>query len=636
MIDSNETEDNQETIKPKDQDDLWINRIDRRERYLKEKASVRHWDRYEREYQGDFSELLSGTNRVIPLNLIYAYVRTEIPSLYIQDPYFEFTPKQRTTIESAKLKEIAVNDLWHRKKFKREVKKGIQDGKIIGHAWYKVGYNANLGNVEQYQDSTENPNSEDYFFYRLNWRHVLFNDESVDPPYDSTWIAHKFYIPLATAKANKDWKNTENLVGVKLTGSETKENLKSTNSNATLGDVEYAELYEIWDNVNKKVLILSKLRHVGVIHERPWPYELMQGFPFLYLCLSFVNEDPYGISDVGMGEMHVLEKTKLRTAYLEHIKRGNRQLLTKGGNFSQEAKDMYRKGDDSALIECDNPEMVKPMPYAPFQTDAFQLESRLDDDLAQIWGQKPTDRSGQARTQTRTKYELQSQNTGTTNRLAEEQNIVQDIVEEAAEKLSCLLEQYATNPFYVKITGYKPEEIAQMLANRPSAKQPGAVTTQHGYSMTSDDIKGPVDVRIREGSAIPLDKQSKLGLLKEMAQMYLEISQRPTGPFMGALAKMIVEEAGLHELTIALEKEAAFEVQQQQQAQAQQEKQQQMMIGQKSAEMQMQAEEIHNKKQHNDASNQIKLLNMMKEIQLTLAQMQTDKSIAESQDSGGE
>ncbi len=634
MIDSNETEDNQETIKPENQDDLWINRIDRRERYLKEKASVRHWDRYEREYLGDFSELLSGTNRVIPLNLIYAYVRTEIPSLYIQDPYFEFTPKQRTTISSAKLKEIAVNDLWHRKKFKREVKKGIQDGKIIGHAWYKVGYNANLGNVEQYQDSTENPNNEDYFFYRLNWRHVLFNDESVDPPYDSTWIAHKFYIPLEVAKANKDWKNKENLVGVKLSGNETKENLKSTNSNATMGDVEYAELYEVWDHINKKVLIVSKLRHVGVLHERPWPYEKMQGFPFLYLSLSFVNDDPYGISDVGMGEMHVLEKTKLRTAYLEHIKRGNRQLLTKSDNFSQEAKDMYRKGDDSALIECDNPDAVKPMPYAPFATDAFQLESRLDDDLAQIWGQKPTDRSGQARTQTRTKYELQSQNTGTTNRLAEEQNIVQDIVEEAAEKLSCLLEQYATEPFYVKITGYQPQEIAQMLNTRPSAAQPGAITTQHGYTMTSDDIKGPVDVRIREGSAIPLDKQSKLSLLKEMAQMYLEISQRPTGPFMGALAKMIVEEAGLHELSIALEQEAQFEAKQAQQQAAERQKQQQMMVGQKSAEMQMQAEEISNKKQHNDSQTQVKLLSLMKEIQLSLAQMANDRAMQENEPSG--
>ena len=623
----NDEQPSQESI---DKDNLWINRIDRREQFLEEKASKNHWERYIREYQGDFSELLSGTDRVIPLNLIYAYVRTEIPSLYIQDPYFEFTPKQRTTIGSAKLKEIAVNDIWHRKKFKREVKKGIQDAKLVGHGWYKVGYNANIGNIEQFQDATENPDNEDYFFYRLNWRHVLFNDESVDPPYDCTWIAHKFYIPLKTAKANPDWSSkAQSLTGVKLSGNSTKTDSKQVTTSE--GDTEYAELYEVWDNTTKEVLIISKQKKVGVLHSRPWPYMYMQGFPFLFLGMSFVNDDPYGISDVGMGEKHVLEKTKLRTAFLEHIKRGNRQLITKTDNFTQEAKDAYRKGDDSALLEVENPDAVKPLPYAPFQVDTFGLESRLDDDLSQIWGQRPTDRAGQARTQTRTKFELQSQNVGTTNRLAEEQNVVQDVIEEAAEKLSCLLEQFATEPFYVRLTGFQPEEVAQMLSARPSAISPDAITTRSGFSITSEDIKGPVDVRIREGSAVPLDKQSKIALLKDLAQMYLQIKSRPSGPFIAALAKMVVEEAGLHELTVALEAEAQFEAQQMQAAKQAQEQQAQMAVGHQSAELQMQAEKLAIEKQKNEASAQVDLLDIVKEIQLKLAEIQS--SVAERNNS---
>ncbi len=631
MVEANDNPINEST--PED-NDLWINRIERREKALKTKTEENNWERYIREYQGDFSELLSGTKKVIPLNLIYAYVRTEIPSLYLQDPYFEFTPKQRTTIGSAKLKEIAVNDMWHRKKFKREVKKGIQDAKINSHGWYKVGYNANLGNIEQYEDATENANNEDYFFYRLNWRHVIFNDEAVDPPYDCTWIAHKFYIPLKTAKANIDWPKAHLLTGVKLSGNESKEDVKTRQGDVSAGDVEYAELYEVWDKPNKKVLIVSKSRNTGILHSRPWPYTLMQGFPFLFLNLSFLNDDPYGISDVGMGEAHVLEKTKLRTAFLEHVKRGNRQLLTKTDNFSQEAKDMYRSGDDSALVECENPDAVKPMPYAPFQVDAFGLESRLDDDLSQIWGQRALDRAGKAQTQTRTKFELQGQNVGTTNRLAEEQNILQDICEEAAEKLSCLLEQYATEPYYVKLTGYQPEEVAQLLANRPSATNPSSVTTAYGFSVVSDDMKGACDVRIREGSAIPLDKQSKIALLKELAQMYLQIKSRPTGPFMGALAKLIVEEAGLHELTIALEQEAKFEAQQAQAAQEQQAQQQQMAAGQKATELQLQAQDLSIKQQKVQSDTQIDLLDIVKEIQLKLAEIST--SIADRNNSDGE
>lgn len=613
-MENNENQDNLNN------DQLWVNRVTRRMDALKKKTESNHWERYIREFQGDFSEILGNTDRVIPLNLIYAYVRTEVPDLYLQDPYFEFTPKKETTIGSAKLKELAVNDLWHLKKCKREVKKGIQDGKLVSHGWYKVGYNANLGNLEEAENNTENSNQEDYFFYRINWRHVIFNDEAVDPPYDATWMGQKFFIPLKDAKANKEF-NAEKrakLVGVKLTGNDTKENAV-VQSPMVEGDTDYVELYEIWDKVNKKVLIVSTHLNTGILHERPWPYTKMQGFPFLFLNFSFLNDDAYGISDVGMGEKHVLEKTKIRTAFLEHLKRGNRQLLTKPQNFTDEAKDAYKNGDDSALLEVENPEAVKALPYAPFQSDVFGLESRLDDDLSQIWGQRATDRAGKAQTQTRTKFELQAQGQGTTNRLAEERNIVQDILEEAAEKLSCLLEQYATEPYYVQLTGKRPEEVAELLAGRPSALAPGAVTNAYGFTMTNEDIKGPVDVRIKESSAVPLDKQGKIDLLKEMINLYAQLAALPEGPFLAAVTKMLVEEAGMHELTLALTAEGEFQAQQQQQVAEQQEQQQQLAAGTKATELQLKAQEISTKQQKVESDAQLGLLQMISDIQLSLA-----------------
>lgn len=597
---------------------LWIARIERRENALKDVATERKWERLIREYQGDYSELLGNTERVIPLNLIYAYVRTETPDLYLQDPYMEFTPKQDTTIGSAKLKEIAVNDIWHRKKFKREIKKGIQDGKLVSHGWWKVGFNAHQGNLEEQDYSTDNSIQDDYFLYRINWRHIIFNDEAIDPPYDCTWIGQKFYIPLSEAKGNQEWApSREKLTGVQLNAADKKALPTAVPKAAVAGDLEFAELYEIWDKLKRQVLIVSK--QVGVLHSRPWPYTKMQGFPFVFLNFSFLNDDPYGISDAGMGEKHVLEKTKIRTAFLEHLKRGNRQLLTKEGNFSQEAKDEYRSGSDSALLECQNPEAVKPLPYAAFAPDVFGLETRLDDDLAQIWGQRATDRAGKASTQTRTKFELQEQGVGSTARLSEERNIVQDAVEELAEKLSCLLEQYADQPFYVQLTGYRPEQVAEMLASRPSATTPGAITSSYGFTITRDDIKGPVDVRIKESSAIPLDKQGKIDLLKQIAQIYLQIEGKPVGPFLGAIGKMLVEEAGLHELTLALEAEAQFQEQQSKDAKEQALQQQELAVGTKSTELQLKAQEVAVKQKKVDSDAQLGLLEMISDIQIKLA-----------------
>lgn len=634
MVDDNNVSDKQESKIPgsSDKDQLWIARISRREKALRDASDRNHWERYIREYQGDFSEVLgTASGRVLPLNLIYAYVRSEIPALYVQDPHLEFTPKNDTTIGAAKLKEIATNDIWHRKKFKREIKKVIQDGKIVGHGWLKIGYKADIGLIEENDHNLEFVTNEDYFLYRVNWRHVIFSDESVDVPYDTSWIAHKFYVPLDEAKNNPNYgENRSNLVGVKLSGNEelSKQNYKNE---FTVSDVEYAELYEVWDKKSQKVLIVSTNNKVGILQERPWPYTKMSGFPFLFLNLSFVNDMPYGISDVGMGERHVLEKTKIRTAFLEHIKRGNRMLLTKTNNFSPEAKDAYRNGDDSALLEVEDPNAVSPIPYAPFQSDVYALESRLDDDLTQIWGQKPSDRAGQARTQTRTKFELQNQNVGTIERRSEQIALIQDMVEEAAEKFSCLLEQYATEPFYVRLTGYDPAQIAEMLAKRPSAVQPGAVTTGYGFTVTGEDIKGPVDVRVKEGTAIPLDRQSKIQLLERLAQLAPTAGAIPGGPFLGALGRMIVEEAGMHELTKALDQELAAQQQLKAEQQAAMTEQAQMAAGTEATKLQLQAETIATQKQKNQSDAMLELLGLIKDIQMEMRAMREEQGAKDAE-----
>lgn len=599
-------------------DKRWVADIEAREEALDRIAESSNWERYTREYRGDYSDVLGGSQEVLPLNLVYSFVRSKTPDLYLQDPYFEFTPKKRTTIGSAKLKEIAVNDLWHRKKFKREIKKGIQDGLIVGHGWYKVGYNANLGNIEEMDTTEFNSENEDYFLYRVNWRHILFNAESVDPPYDATWIAQKFFIPLS--EAQKKYKSkTAGLPGMHLSAEKREDSNRTPTESADDGSVLYAELYEVWDKVNKKILVVSK--HNGVLEERDWPYTKMQGFPFLFLNLSYVNDRPYGISDVGMGEAIVLEKTKMRSAFLGHLKRGNRQIMTPPDNFTPEAKEAYERGDDSALLDVEKPENVRPIPYAPFQNDVFGLESRLDDDLSQIWGQRPPDRSGQARTQTRTKFELQAQSVGTTNRLVEQQNVIQDIVEEAAEKLSSLLEEYATEPYYVSLTGQDPAKIAELLAQRASATSDGAINSPTGVTITNDDIKGPVDVRIKQGSAVPLDKASKLQVLEKLAGFYVQLQGQEAGPFLAAITKSYVEEIGLHDLTEAIEQEIEFIAARKEEATEAQRQQEELIAGQESSKLQLKAEEIAIDRQKVESNTQMELMGILKDMQLKIAEL---------------
>jgi hypothetical protein len=611
-------------------DEIWINNITRREKALVEKAGNKHWDRYNNEFQGDYSELMGGVdNRVVANNLIYSYVRSEVPNLYLQDPYFEFTPRQETTIGVAKLKEMAVNDIWDRKKFRREVKKVVQDAKIIGHGWAKVGYNAEIGVIEDGKTVNEFISKEDFFFYRVNPKHILFNDESVDAPHDSTWIAHKFFIQLDAARENKTYNaKRSKLNGVKLAGNLEKTEQKSA-SVFTTGDLEFAELYEVWDIKNQKTLIVSKQKDVGILHEKKWPYTKMTGFPFLYLGLSPVNDDPYPISDVGMGERYVLEKAKIRSSFLEHLKRGNRQVVTKTNNLNPEMKDAWARGDDTVLLEAEDPTAFAAIPYAAFQPDVYGLESRLDDDLAQIWGQRPNDRAGQARTQTRTKFELEEQGVGSTNRLVDQQNTVADFVIEAAEKFSCMLEQYGTEPFYVRITGYPHAKVAEFLKNRPSAGAKGAVTSEYGFTATNKDIQGPCDVKIRQGTAVPLDTKGKLGVIEKILTLGPTAGAAPGGPLMAAAAKMLVEMSGLHELTIAMEAEAEVQKQQSAKQQAETTEQASIAAANQATKLQLEAQRIAIEQSKVDNKMLTDLAQMVNDMKMKLAELEgkaTEKS----------
>ncbi len=615
-------------------DEVWINRIVRREKALTEKASAKHWNRYVAEFQGDYSELLSGVDsRVVANNLIYSYVRSEVPNLYLQDPHFEFTPRGATSIGVAKLKEMAVNDFWDRKKFRREVKKIVQDAKIIGHGWGKLGYSAEISGIEENgKVVSEYVSKEDFFFYRLNWKHVLFNDESVDAPHDSTWIAHKFFSPLEDAKKNPAYNDKRaQLNGVKLSGNLEKTEQQNTEAFSE-GDLEYAELYEVWDIIKKQVLIVSKQKNVGVLQTKPWPYTKMSGFPFVYLGLSPVNDDPYSISDVGMGERYVLEKAKIRSAFLQHLKRGNRQLVTKTDNLTPEMKDAWAAGDDSLMLEATDPAAFAALPYAAFQPDVYGLESRLDDDLAQIWGQRPNDRAGQARTQTRTKFELEQQGAGVTNRVADQQNLVADMVVDAAEKFSCILEQYADQPMYVRITGYSPEEVASYLNERPSAKDEGAVTSQYGFTTTNKDLVGPVDVKIRQGSAVPMDSLSKIQIYKDLIQFGPAAGALPGGPFIGAVAKGLVEEIGVHELVKALEAEAKMQGQVSEQKRAAETEAAQMAAANKATQLQLDAQRIAIEQNKVDNKMLTDLAQMVNDMKMKLAELEGKK--AESRPDG--
>ena len=260
----------------------WVKKESQAEQFRDQVCERNGWKDYIDEMKGNFRKLEGISDIIVqPLNFVFAYVKTEIPALYLRDPHLKVNPKKKSSIQSAKILEEALNYIWRDKKIKRENKKNITDGKLIGHSWFKQGYTGTFGTVEDGKGGTiQTIESEDFFGYRVPWDCITFDTESIDPPYDCRWICHTTYVPLEEVKSNPRYKNTEkiNPMTPKRKYNSSTESRDKDND----GDYKMACLKEFWDKKGQTVFTLSPGVDDYIESPKPWPYE-MKGWPFKYL-----------------------------------------------------------------------------------------------------------------------------------------------------------------------------------------------------------------------------------------------------------------------------------------------------------------------------------------------------------------
>lgn len=561
----------------------WNSKVTSARKWRDDICAKRRWKEMIKEYKGEWE--FDVDIQILPINLIFAYIKTELPSLYIKDPHIKINPKNKTSINTAKVLESVINYLWYYKKAKREIKKSIIDALLIGHAWFKTGYTGQFGTVEDGHGGTiETIESEDFFAYRLPWDQVVFDPDAIDPPHDCEWIAHSVWLPLDEVKKNPRYKNTHNLQA----NYSKKENYNNDRDEVSDKYAGKTCLTEVWNIKDKTVFTIAEGSDEYIEDPKPWPYEL-RGYPFSFLKFNFSNDDPYGISDVAVFEPQVLELIKVRSMALDHIKRFNRQLLTTPDNISDDEMNKLTQGITGSIVKVQDPSKVMPMPYAPLQTDVYALEERIKEDMINESGQSPAERGASQKTSTRTKAELIFQRQGAENRRSEKIDLVEDFVEDIATNLVGLVKQFASDPYYIRILGSNNTDLQKAVAERPSAQGPDAVTGQGGFTFTAEDIEGEYDVEIVAGSSTPIDRTELTKALMQLLEIGPKAGALPGGPLMASVAKMLIEVIDIPEIESAFEAEQQAQVQMKEKQAAEAAEMQQMMLASKGAEAQVDA-----------------------------------------------
>ena len=569
-----------------------LSRIKEAENNRERIATDYQWQDILKDYHGKSTINSLGVSDIyIPsLNLVFAYVQSEQPSLYFRDPHIKINPKNPKSVAGAKILEKAINYIWRTKRIKRENKKNVKDTLLVSHSWFKVGYNGKFGVIEQANDAIQEfIESEDFFGYRIPWDQVVFDINAMDVPYDCEWIAHKVYIPINEAKQLYPNKNLQPTVYKPIDNASTKFKQSETDGHE---ENSMVCLYEIWDKKEGTVCIVSPGCDEYIEDKKEWPYTL-KGFPFSFLQFNSSPSQPYGIPDVYTFRTQVIELVKIRAQQLDHLKRFNRQFQA-DASLSADEINQFTQGMTGAVVKGDlkgQPDLIKPIIFPQVPSDTYAVGQEIKEDMINISGQSPQERGATQKTSTRTFRELAQIRRGAENRRSEKIDSIEDFVEDIAGNLVAILQQFADIPYYIRITGKEFAEIQQALMKRPSAQQDGTITSEQGFTFTKEDILGDFDIECVAGSTVPLDREQTMQTIMQLFEL-LPTMGITRGPLPQALGKLLAENLNMPEVQMAVDAQIEFDIKQAEIAAKQMEEMKQFEIGTQTAKTQIEAEKV--------------------------------------------
>lgn len=522
----------------------WSDRISVSGKWKDSISSDNKWETYPKQYKGIYDVVL-GNQYVPPINEIYSYVESSKASLFAQNPYIAVNAKKTGTILGSYIWEAILNHDWSEMHCKEDIELEIDDALLVGHGWNKVGNNVKTtGSGDQLRLE-----SEKFFSNRVSWRDMRFNVGSRRVGVDTLWMAQRIYRP--TEDVNKEY-------GVKLKGSPYPEVSEKIIKNSLFkDDINFSAMWNIWDARERKSYLMSDETAKDFLEDpKPWP-DFLDRFPYQFLSFNEVPDEPYPLPDVAPWNPQVLEKIKIFTMALNHMKRWNRQLIMKKGVMKEQDKDKFMKGLDGTVLDAavsgnaDIQAAFKLLDFGSLPPDIYLILDRLDAYIDKVSGKPAFEQGGRAKTQSRTVGELELIKGGSGARTDRKL----DKIETHCENIAKMLMAYRKDNFQldevVQVTGKEPQEIIEAFKTQ-GMYDPATKTIR----FSKKDIQGEYDASIKSGSTLPLDKQSRDQALTKVYEMSIPLASAPSiPPFIAEVIKELLKDYEIKGLEVAFDQQ---------------------------------------------------------------------------------
>lgn len=257
------------------------------------------------------------------------------------------------------------------------------------------------------------------------------------------------------------------------------------------------------------------------------------------------------MSPIAPWEAQILETNKLFAQALNHVKRWNRQMLLKGGTMTEEDQDKFEEGTDGAIINVPTSgslaESIRFTDFGTLPPDIYMLLDRLAGIKRETNGQPEFERGGVTKTNTRTLGELQGIATGSKSRQDKRIDRLETHIETVADHLLAHMEANFDVEQIATVVDETPENIVQAFGDK---FDPVTKTVR----FTKEDIQGEYDVDVKAGSTLPLNKETRLAILKEVLQMAVNI-KGPLPHFIQVIILEILHDFQMPQLPQAFEQD---------------------------------------------------------------------------------
>lgn len=519
----------------------WKDRISSSEKFRASKADKYGWERFIKEYKGEYNIPLvtrRSTIQVPPLNKVFAYIQTDISEMFLRNPYITVTPLTGGNVRGAALLESAVNALWKELQIKKEVELSMIDSALVGHGWNKTGINV----VSEGDESDDDIQIKEQMLYSsyVSWRDVVFNQGSRRPPVDCQWMAHRI-VKLKDSVVGK-YPFLKKVPGVAHPQADFDSGLNKE-------DADYLVFWEVWDKESREKFLLCDGYEKYVSPPAPWP-KYQVNFPFTMLSY-FVNPDEaYPLSIIGMIEPQILEEIKIFSRMLNHTKRWNRQAFIKRGTIEKTSLDSFEDGVDGAIHEIDGDPNVKFADFGQVSSDHYALVNMLQGYQREVGGQAEFQRGGTLKTQSRSVGELELIESGTKGRISKRVDNLEEYLSEIARQLISHLKGNFSVPYIAQITQETPVKIIEAVGDHfnPITKS---------IEFTPSEIAGEYSITVQAGSTLPKNKQRREAVMKEVLGIAAQL-KGPATPFVKKIILSLLKEYEVPELEQAfIEQEAA-------------------------------------------------------------------------------